>query len=1050
VVVRSAALDTGFHSPVFADETWYPLRVAVMPDGSFVTFGNIFDRLGEARAAPLISFRADGSRNTAFHFAEDIAEVVAAAPTNEGKLIVAGIDERKQGRRWPFWRLNADGSVDSTFAAPTFDNAPRTITVQPDGKILVGGQFNKVNGVSRPFLARLNTDGTVDTSFSPISLASTGSEPFATATGIYAQIVVQNDGKILVAGAFDQINGVAVPAVARLNSNGSTDNSFVPSGFQLRVSTGVRRSTRAVALQADGHVIVSGRLTDPSSTQSLSTVRLNPNGSLASPVGIESGSLETRAVAVLPNQDIVVAEEKLYRFHPDGTLADGYPKHLFYFDASGTFTLGSDIAVQSTGKVLVAGPAYVDEVPRGGVARFLPNGELDAFTVGAIGGEGKIHHVATRSDGKIYVSGEYTSVDGSVRPGVVRLLPNGNLDSAFDPGALGYVFSAGSYAGFVLHPDGRVLVYGVSAANFDIMYQRFLPNGELDPDFRGTDADHPPALAFRDAQLEPDGSYLVLNPLDRTSIVQNTSVAHLLVDGQADTNFSLPFDFSSVATSHDSGGVLTAIYAGDNRAIAFLADGRMLLRYFDATGNYKLVRLNKNGALDDSFAQGAVAALSASTSQSFAYDSHAQRYVAVSAVAATGSPLSDAVVQADGKAIVVGMFTKYNGTPAPGIVRLLSNGAVDTSFRAGGGAQWTQTVSDATHVPEIDSVVQEPDGKLLIAGTFEAYDGVAAQGIARLNADGSIDPTFTPPAELKDGGPFLPFPPSRIYPDQNGKYFLTSRYAAPGEEWQHSLLRFNVSAPPLLNISTRARVLSGDNVLIGGFIITGSEPKTVLLRGIGPSLSVNGTPVVGRLQDPTLQLFSGGAMIAANDNWKETQQSEIANSGAPPANDFESAIVATLAPGKYTAVLGGKNSGTGIGLVEVYDLNQGANAKLANISTRGFVQTGDQVMIGGFIVGNESARFIVRALGPSLGTAGVANSLPDPTLQIVNSSGTVIDSNDNWKSDHQAEIEATTVAPTNDAESAVVDTLAPGNYTAVVSGKGSATGVGLIEVYNIP
>jgi hypothetical protein len=262
----------------------------------------------------------------------------------------------------------------------------------------------------------------------------------------------------------------------------------------------------------------------------------------------------------------------------------------------------------------------------------------------------------------------------------------------------------------------------------------------------------------------------------------------------------------------------------------------------------------------------------------------------------------------------------------------------------------------------------------------------------------------------------------------------------------------------LLNISTRMKVLQGDQVLIGGFIVSGSDLKKIIVRGIGPSLSVNGP-----LADPTLELHQGNTILATNDNWKindqtgQSQEADIQATTIPPRNDLESAIVATLSPGSYTAVLAGKNGGTGVGLVEVYDLAQGANSRLANISSRGFVNTGDNVMIGGFIAGGpsgDSARVLVRALGPSLTNSGVAGALGDPTLELHDGNGATIASNDNWKfrpdgTSQQAEIEATTIPPTNDLESALVRVLPPGNYTAVVRGTNNSTGIGLVEVYNL-
>ena len=253
---------------------------------------------------------------------------------------------------------------------------------------------------------------------------------------------------------------------------------------------------------------------------------------------------------------------------------------------------------------------------------------------------------------------------------------------------------------------------------------------------------------------------------------------------------------------------------------------------------------------------------------------------------------------------------------------------------------------------------------------------------------------------------------------------------------------------PLLNISTRLNVGVGENVLIGGFIVVGTDPKKVIIRAIGPSLVDLGVP--DALADPIIELHKPDATVVTNDNWRDMQEQEIIDTTIPPTNNLESAIVATLDPGPYTAIVSGKNNGTGIGLVEVYDLDQAANSQLANISTRGFVDMGDNVMIGGFIVGDGvSTTVVVRAIGPSLAGAGVANPLLNPTLELHDTDGTQIAFDDDWKDTQQAEIEAAGLAPTDDRESAIEAVLTPGLYTAIVRGKDNTVGIGLMEVYNL-
>jgi len=252
----------------------------------------------------------------------------------------------------------------------------------------------------------------------------------------------------------------------------------------------------------------------------------------------------------------------------------------------------------------------------------------------------------------------------------------------------------------------------------------------------------------------------------------------------------------------------------------------------------------------------------------------------------------------------------------------------------------------------------------------------------------------------------------------------------------------------LANISTRGTIDTPPDVLIGGFIVTGTLPKRVLVRAIGPSL-----PLFGRISDTFLELHdSTGGVIAVNDDWRTDQEAEIITTGIPPTNDFESAILATLPANNsaYTAIVSGFNGANGIGLVEVYDLDRTVDSRMINISTRGLVTIGDNVLIGGIIItGSIPTRVLFRAIGPSLALMGVPNSLIDPTLELHDGNGAVIAFNDDWRTDQQSEIIATGLAPTVDQESAIVDVLLPGRYTAIVDGFSSLTGVALVEAFQL-
>jgi len=320
------------------------------------------------------------------------------------------------------------------------------------------------------------------------------------------------------------------------------------------------------------------------------------------------------------------------------------------------------------------------------------------------------------------------------------------------------------------------------------------------------------------------------------------------------------------------------------------------------------------------------------------------------------------------------------------------------------------------------------DPKLDSAGL--QYNGGPTQTIALLQGSVAInngDPHNAPPRDQRN---YL-----RNHPPDIGAF------------------EFHGTIPSLLyNISTRGFVQTGNNVLIGGVIVTGRGPKKVLLRVLGPTLGQSPFNVPNVLANPSLELFQGSTLIASNDNWGTAANKQaIINTGLAPPNSLESAILISLNPGAYTAIARGVNNTTGNALFEAYDLDNTASSKFGNISTRGFVQTGNNVMIAGVIVhGPDNKDVLVRALGPTLGLPpfNVPNALQDPFLDLRDANGTQIAANDNWKSD-QTDIQNTGLAPPHDAESAIAITLAPGNYTAIVTGVNNTTGNALVEIYGL-
>ncbi len=255
-------------------------------------------------------------------------------------------------------------------------------------------------------------------------------------------------------------------------------------------------------------------------------------------------------------------------------------------------------------------------------------------------------------------------------------------------------------------------------------------------------------------------------------------------------------------------------------------------------------------------------------------------------------------------------------------------------------------------------------------------------------------------------------------------------------------------AAQLLNVSTRARVGSGDRVMIGGFIIRGALRKEVVLRALGPSLTQAGVP--GVLADPVLELYdSTGLLVEKNDDSTALPQN-LVDLGLKPGSPSESVIDVTLVPGSYTAVLSGAGNSSGAALLELYDLDP-TGSTLSNISTRGEVASSDDPIIGGFIAGGtKPAKVIVRAIGPSLASEGVTGAISDPVLELRDGEGSLLYANDNWRSEQEQQVLDTTIPPLDDRESAIVATLPPGNYTAIVRDTAGVGGVALVEVYNLP
>ena len=602
----------------------------------------------------------------------------------------------------------------------------------------------------------------------------------------------------------------------------------------------------------------------------------------------------------------------------------------------------------------------------------------------------------------------------------------------FDPNA-NYTIVA-----VVAQPDGKILIGGGfttlapnGGASVTRNYiARLNPDGTLDTAFDPNANNGVYSIAVQaDGKILAGGGFTSIGGQTRNHIARLDATTGLAdsfdpnADGEVDT----------VAVQADGkillGGGFYFIHGQTRSSIARLDATTGLPDSFNpnAIGNVNSIALQADGKIVVGGAfyriggqkRNAIARLDATTGLADSFDPSAH-----------GGGVFSVAVQTDGKVLASGLFYNIGGQPRFCIARLDRTTGLADSF-------------DPNPSNAVDAIAVQADGKVLVGGNFTGIGGQTRNFIARL------DPT----TGLADS--FDPNPNNAVFAiavQADGKFVVGGSFTtiAPnggGSVTRHRIARLSDGSLPgtLGNISTRLRVETGNNVLIGGFIVTGTQQKRVILRAIGPSL-----PVVGALTNPLLELRdSSGGLIRSNDNWRSDQETEIIATGIPPANDLESAIVAMLPANSsaYTATVRGVDNGTGVGLVEVYDLDRTVDSKLANISTRGFVQTEENVLIGGLIVlGQNPLRVIVRAIGPSLPVPG---ALANPTLELHDGNGALIASNDDWRSDQEAEIIGTGIPPSNDLESAIVRNLAPGNYTAIVRGVNNATGIALVEAYDL-
>jgi uncharacterized delta-60 repeat protein len=660
--------------------------VTVQPDGKLIVGGEFSTVAGLLRNR-IARLNEDGTGDASFNpgtGADDIVEGVAVQP--DGKVLVGGWFTHVAGTsRNRIARLNADGSFDASFDPGTgADDLVFSVVLQPDGKVLIAGYFTRVNGTLRSYIARLNPDGSVDATFAP------GGGPN---DSVYA-IALQPDGKIVIGGLFTTVGGVNRNGIARLNANGSLDASFDPgSGVSYF-------GVACLALQPDAKILIGGSFYSVNGASRNSIARLNADGSLDASFDPGSGSDNfVEFVTALPDGKVLIGGQfskingmwqwGVGRLNPDGSIDESFDTK---FNPLTGRPIGFCAAVQTDGKVIIGGSFdCVNDRNRNYLVRLNQDASLDlSFNPNTGIGGFAVHSVVAQPDGKVLIGGPFIDVQDRSRGAIARLNLDGTLDAGFDPGAIVAPMSYGQLSMPVVYSiarqsDGKVLIGGyfttINGTSRNCI-ARLNQDGTLDTSFDpGTGCDY----SVYDVALQPDGKIIIAGGFRNVNGVGRNLIARLNSDGSLDPGF--------VADVANPGPV------------AVQPDGKILVAgiFIDSSWHYYVLRLNSDGSPDAGFN--------------------------------TGAGFNDGVrsllVQPDGRILVGGWFSSINGMARNRVARLNPDGSVDTSFDPGTGPD-----------NRVESIALQRNSKVLIGGAFTNVNGVASRAVCRLNADGGVDLKF--------------------------------------------------------------------------------------------------------------------------------------------------------------------------------------------------------------------------------------------------------------------------------------------------------------------
>ena len=629
-----------------------------------------------------LGFEGDGADNS----------VYTTSIQSDGKIIIGGWLTTYNGiARNYIARLNTDGTLDTSFNSGTgASGAVYTTSIQSDGKIIIGGAFTSYNGIARSNIARLNADGTLDTSFNP-GMGYNSSDVVRTTS-------IQSDGKIIIGGQFTTINGNARKNIARLNTNGLLDTSFNPG-------TGVNNFVYTTSIQSDGKIIIGGKFTSYNGILKNGIARLNTDGTLDTSFNpgtrgnsrVYTTSIQIDGKIIIGGQYITIndfAENNIARLNNDGTIDTSFVSAISVNEVWTT-------SIQSDGKIIIGGAfTTINSIAINRIVRMNTDGTHDIYFNPVTGSNSDVYTTSIQSDGKIIIGGDFTSYNGFARNRIARLNTDGTLDAAFNPG----IGASKNVRATSIQSDGKIIIGG----NFTTIngvarngIARLNTDGTLDTTFNpGTGVYINQSISS--VSIQSDGKIIIGDYYTSNSLT-GYGIARLNTNGTLDTTFNLKGISSIATTSIQSDGKI--IVGGGFTSFADIY----------SVGKNGIVRLNTNGLIDTSFNPG----------------------VKTGAGVGTGEPgtVYTTSIQSDGKVIIGGYFTSYNGIARNGIARLNTNGLIDTSFNPG--------VQTGAYGSVCTTSIQS-DGKVIIGGNFTTINGIARNGIARLNTDGTLDTSFNP------------------------------------------------------------------------------------------------------------------------------------------------------------------------------------------------------------------------------------------------------------------------------------------------------------------